>query len=238
MLRAMSELKAIDANLWICDQPLRYLGFAVGARMTLVRLSSGEVLAISPVRLTESLRAEVDAIGPVRQLVAPNRYHHLFVGDWMAAYPEAQAHAAPGLQKKRKDVSFHSTLGDEAPAAWARDLDQIAWRGSPQLNEIVFRHKPTRTLIVTDAVHNVGPDRPFSGKLFMMMLGGYGGLKSNLIDRIIARDKAAVRETVRRILMWDFDRVIMAHGAVLDGGGHEAFRSAYAWLGNLTSPPA
>src|SRR5436190_1190713 len=143
----MAELIPIDANLWVCEQPLRFLGFQVGARMTLVRLSSGEVLAISPVRLTAELKAEVDAIGPVRQVVAPNLYHHLSAGDWMAAYPEAQAHAAPGLQKKRKDLSFHATLDDHAPAAWARDLDQIAWRGSPQLNEVVFLHRRTRTLI-------------------------------------------------------------------------------------------
>lgn len=231
----MSELKAIDANVWICDQPLRYLGFAVGARMTVIRLASGEVLVVSPVRLTETLKAEMDGIGPVRHLIAPNRYHHLYVGDWMKAYPEAQAHAAPGLQKKRKDVAFHATLGDDAPAAWAPDLAQIAWRGSPQLSEVVFLHKPTRTLIVTDVVHNVGPDRPFSGKLLMVLVGGYGGLKSNLVDRMIARDKPAVRETVRRILAWDFDRVIMAHGAVFEGGGRDAFRSAYAWLGDLSA---
>ena len=38
------------------------------------------------------------------------------------------------------------------------------------------------------------------------------------------------RAPVDRVLTWDFDRVIMAHGEVLESGGREAMRTAFAWL--------
>ena len=47
------------------------------------------------------------------------------------------------------------------------------------------------------------------------------------------RDRAAARAAVDRILSWDVDRVIMAHGDVLDAGGYDALRDSFAWL-----PPA
>ncbi len=101
----------------------------------------------------------------------------------------------------------------------------------PPQNESVFYHAATRTLICADAVHNAGADRPFSNKLFLSLVGGYGGFKTNLLDRLATRDKAASRASVERILAWDFERVVMAHGTVLEQGGKDAFRRAYAWLG-------
>jgi hypothetical protein len=44
------------------------------------------------------------------------------------------------------------------------------------------------------------------------------------------RDKQAARRSVAAILEWDFDRVVVSHGQVLETGGHEQFRAAFAWL--------
>jgi hypothetical protein len=46
--------------------------------MAAIRLSGGSLFVWSPVALTEDLRAEVDALGEVRYLVAPNSLHHGF----------------------------------------------------------------------------------------------------------------------------------------------------------------
>jgi hypothetical protein len=32
------------------------------------------------------------------------------------------------------------------------------------------------------------------------------------------------------MLAWDFDRIVIAHGEVLESGGREALRAGYAWL--------
>ncbi len=223
-------LRNLDQNLWVSEQPLKYMGLAVGARMTIIRLADGGLWVHSPLRLTAERRQAVEALGPVRFLVAPNKFHHLFIGEWMAAYPQARAYAAPGLPQKRKDLSFHAVLGDQAPAEWGEQIELQPWRGAPMLSETVFFHRPSRTLMVTDTVHNVGPDAGAFTSLVFKLFGGYGRLSTSLIERMVSRDRAAVRRTVDAVLQWDFQRVIMAHGHIVESNGAQAFREAYVWL--------
>jgi hypothetical protein len=222
--------RKLEENLWVDEQPLKFMGLEVGARMTVVQLADGALWVHSPLRLTPERRQTVDALGPVRFLVAPNKYHHLFIGDWMTAYPQAQSFAAPGLPEKRKDLRFHAVLSEQAPAEWAGQIEVLPWRGAPMMSEVVFFHRPSRTLIVTDAAHNIGEDTtPFTRFMFKA-LGGYGGLSTSLVDRFVTRDRAAARATVDTLLKWDFQRVIMAHGHIVEQDGARAFREAYSWL--------
>jgi hypothetical protein len=223
-------LRKLDENLWVAEQPLRYMGLEVGARMTVIRLADGSLWVNSPLRLLPERRQAVEALGPVRFLVAPNRYHHLFIGDWMAAYPEARAYAAPGLPEKRKDVSFHGMLSEQPPAEWAGQIEALPWQGAPMLSETAFFHRPSRTLVLTDMVHNVGPEAPAFTRFVFRLFGGYGKMGTSLAERVVIRDKAAVRRTVDSILQWDFQRVILAHGHIVEREGAQAFRQAYAWL--------
>jgi hypothetical protein len=224
------ELHRAHESLWFCEQPLRFMGAEVGARMAVVKLSTGGVLLYSPVRATPEVRREVDAIGPVEHVIAPNKFHHLFAGDWSSAYSGSKLWIAPGLHKKRKDLSHGSVL-DDAPAPWAVDVAHVPMRGQPLLNETVLFHKPSRTLICADAIHNVGAEKPLSSKVFYSLVGGYGGFKTNLLDKLATRDKPALRESWSRVLSFDIERVAMAHGVVLETNGRESLRRAYHWLG-------
>ena len=228
MMRAM--LTALAEDLWVYDQPLRFYGIEVGTRKTVVRLASGELWLHSATRPTPELRAAVDALGPVRYVVAPNRWHHLYVGDWQAAYPGALAYGAPGLQKKRPDLTFAAILDDTAPAGWAGQIDQIVKQGAPTMSEVVFLHRKSRTLIVSDTAHNFAPDAPTGTRIAFSLLGGWRGFRTTLLDRSVVRDRAAARASLERILQWDFDRIVVCHGAVLESGGKEALQRAYAWL--------
>jgi hypothetical protein len=197
--------------------------------MTVARCASGGLLLHSPIAPTTELRAAVDALGPVESLVAPNRWHHLYIGAWMNAYPNARAFAAPGLERKRRDIAFHGVL-DDAPGPWAPDLEHVPWRGAPVMSEVVFFHRASRTLVLTDAAHNFASGRPWFTRTVFRALGGYGGFRSTRPDRWLTKDRAAARASLERVLAWDFDRVIVSHGDVLDGGGRDALRAAYAWL--------
>lgn len=223
-------LRKLDENLWVADQPLNFVGLAVGARMTVIRLEDGALWVHSPLRLTPERREAVEALGPVRFLVAPNKFHHLFIGEWMTAYPQARAYAAPGLPEKRKDLRFHAVLSEAPPSEWARQFEVLPWRGAPTLNEVVFFHRASRTLVLTDTAHNFGPDvAPFTRFVFKAA-GGYGRLSTSVLDRLLNRDRTAARSTVDTILKWDIQRVIVAHGHIVEQDGARAFRDAYAWL--------
>ena len=198
--------------------------------MSVIRLKGGELFLHSPVSLDPELRGELDGLGTVRFAVAPNRMHHLFIGEYAEAYPKLELFAAPGLETKRKDVAWQGVLGDEAPTAWAGQLEQLFFRGFPLANEVVFFHPPSRSLLLTDLAFNIGSDSPTATRLAFRLLGAYNRFGPSLLERVLIRDRSAARASLQGILAWDFDRVIMAHGQVLKRGGREALRAGYAWL--------
>jgi hypothetical protein len=227
----MSGLRALADDLWVVEQPQRFFGLEVGTRMTVIRLAGGDLLLHSPVRLDPGLRRALDAIGPVRFAVAPNRVHHLYAGEVAQAYPGARLWVAPGLAKKRPDLRFEAELGDEAPIEWRGQVDQTFFRGRPYENEVVFCHRPSRTLITCDLAFNFGPTTTAtSTRLLMGLIRSYGRFGPTTLDPLLIRDRAAARQSLERILAWDFDRVIVAHGDVLEHGGREGLRSGYHWL--------
>ena len=75
-------LRQLAPDLWIAEQPLRFLGLELGARMTVVRLPGSRLLLHSPIARSRELAAEVERLGSPTYLVAPNRFHHLYARDW------------------------------------------------------------------------------------------------------------------------------------------------------------
>ena len=224
MLRKLAE------NLWVEERSQRFYGLEVGARMTVMRLEDGSLLLHSPVSLDPQLRSELDALGAVRYAVAPNRFHHLYAGEVAKAYPEARLWVAPGVERKRPDLEFVGVLGDEAPEEWHDEVGQIFFRGRPFENEVTFLHRPSRTLVLCDLAFNFGPHAPPATRVLMKLVGGYGRFGPTRLDPILIRDRPAARQSFERILAWDFDRVVIAHGEVLEAGGPDALRVGYDWL--------
>ena len=224
MLRKLAE------DLWVVEKPQRFLGLEVGSRMTVIRLADRNLFLHSPVELDLELRKELDAIGAVRYVVAPNRFHHLYAGKVALAYPEARLWIARGVGEKRPDLKLAEILTDEAPAEWSREVDQLYFRGRPFENEVVFLHRPSRTLVMCDLAFNFGPNVPLITRLTMSVLGGYGRFRPSRLDPLLIRDRRAARESLEHMLAWDFDRIVIAHGEVLERGGQEALRAGYAWL--------
>jgi hypothetical protein len=223
-------LRPLAPELWVVERPQRFCGLEVGTRMTVIRLADGGLLLHSPVELDAGLRRELDAIGRVRFAVAPNRVHHLYAGRVAEAYPGARLWVAPGLERKRPDLVFDGVLGDDAPAEWKGQLDQVFFRGRPYENEVVFFHRASRTLILCDLAFNFGPRSAAPTRLLMRLLRSYGRFGPSKLDPLLIRDRRAARQSLERILGWDFDRVVVAHGDVLESGGREALREGYAWL--------
>jgi hypothetical protein len=216
-------------GLWVEAAPQSFFGLHLGTRMTVVRLQDGSLLVHSPVALSADLKAEVDAIGPVRHIVAPSQGHHLYAGEWQSAYPNALLHAAKGLAKRRKDLSVDYELMGEAHADWRHDLDTTLIEGA-MLNETVFLHRPSRSLIVADALENFDTSSHWPTRTYLKVAGIHGkpGVSRSL--RPFFRDKKRARRSIDEILTWDFDRIVLAHGDVIESGANDALREAYRWL--------
>jgi len=224
-------LQKLAENIWVAAAPQRFLGLQIGTRMTIVRCKGEKLFLHSPVPLTQELRESLPALGEVGAIVAPNRYHHLHVKDYIEKYPEALVCAAPGLPEKRKDLRFHDVLREEPPEAWEGNLEQTLVRGMPALNEVVFFHPASRTLILTDLCFNYPPSESSLLRLYRRWIQDYEAkfAMARLI-KLMVRDRQALESSCERILRWDFDRVTVTHGEVLESGGKEAFRNAVRWL--------
>ena len=223
-------MRELGKDIWVADRHQRFYGLEVGTRMTVIRLADESLLLHSPVALDAALRRELDAIGRVRFAVAPNRVHHLYAGKVADAYPESRLWIGPGLERKRPDLVYVGVLGDEAPVEWSGQVDQTFFRGRPYENEVVFFHRASRTLLLCDLAFNFGPRAAAPTRLLMKLMRSYGRFGPSKLDPWLIRDRQAARQSLLRILGWDFDRVVVAHGDVLESGGHEALREGYAWL--------
>ena len=221
-------LKPFSADVWTETRRAKFFGVETGTRMTVVRLSDGGLFVHSPVALDPETRREVDALGEVRAVVGPSVFHHLFVGEWMAAYPKAVFGACPGLEWKRTDLSFTCVLGDTPHEVWSRDVEQVYF-SSRRENEVVFFDRRTRTMISADALLNLSVHDMASTRFIARLMGNSAPGVGHL-ERFMIRDRGLARRQVDRILAWDIDRIVVAHGGLVDRDGREVMRSAYAWL--------
>jgi hypothetical protein len=215
-------------DVWTDEREAKFFGVETGTRMTVVRLSGGGLFVLSPVELDDETRKAIDALGEVRAVVAPSLFHHLSVGQWMAAYPKAFFGACPGLEWKRSDLPFSSIVADEPHPIWKGDLEQVYFSARRE-NELDFFHAPSKTLIVTDALLNLSTHARKSTRFVAaLMRNSAPGL--GWMEPLMVRDRGLARRQVDRMLDWDFDRIILAHGQMVEPGGREVLERAYAWL--------
>jgi hypothetical protein len=224
-------LTQLHPDLFVCAVPYRALGMWVGRQLVVVRLPRGGLWVHSPIPWTPELRTAVARLGDVRHVIGPNRFHDECLKEFQAEYPNATFHGAPGLASDRPDIRFATEpLSDKPHPAWSDVIDQHLVAGMPRLNEIVFLHRPSRSLIIADLAFNFGPDTHWLLKLIMKMNGGYGRLAPSGFCKRMMRDRPAVRRSLDLILSWDFDRIIAGHGQNIETGGKPVLAEAFAFL--------
>lgn len=212
-------------ELWTLDHPLVVGGLHMGARATAVRGPSGVTL-LSAVPLTDQDVAALRKLGPVESVVAPNLLHHLFAS---AAVQKVGGRLVGPAGLKDKGVKLDATFeGGAAP--WGDALQAVVVNGVPKMGETVFFHPGSRTLVVTDLSFNIVDSGSWFTRVAMRMNDAYGKFGPSRLFKSMVTDKAALRESVDRIVALKPDRIVTAHGAVLESGGEAALQRAFSWL--------
>jgi hypothetical protein len=209
-----------------------FLSIPYPTRMAVVRLASGGAWVWSPVALPPGLEAAVSRVGPVRHIVSPNKLHHLFLKEWVARWPEARLHASPGLPRRRPDLEFTSELSDTADPGWAQEIEQVIFRGSFFMEEVVFFHRPSRTALVCDLVQRHDPAGLKGLKSWVMRLdalvGEHGSTPREWRASFLRRGRA--RAARARLLGWEPERLVIAHGTCAGESATAILERALAWL--------
>lgn len=214
----MSSLQFFEAQLSLPG------GTPLSVRSTLVSLQNGSKILISPIKFNEGQIQLLKQIKPTC-ILAPNCFHHLFVKKTAEALSITNLLAAPGLQEKRADISWTETLSEET---WPHhvELEMIFVGGAPKYNECVFLHKASKTLIVTDLLFNLKNLPGGFSTLIYRVMGTLNKTACSRLLNILMKDKIIFQKDIHRILEWDFDNIVMAHGEIIQGNGKEVFITA------------
>lgn len=225
----MSTLEPVADGVWAIQAPHSFMGLHVGTRMTVVKLSSGAVLLHSPVKLSQDVRNAIDAIGPVKHIVCPNLFHHMYAAEALGAYPAAKLHGPARLREKRSDLHFDAELSDVPDPDWQGDLLPITIEGS-LLGETVFYHPASKTLITSDLVENFQSHSHWLTRAYLKMNGMLGKVTWPPVMRIVYINRKAARASVERILALPFERIVIAHGDIITHDARETLRQGLQWL--------
>lgn len=210
-------LQPYGNSIWIGSGPIvKAFGFPFPTRMIVVKLAGGGVWINSPVNWPADDVQAVARIGPVVHLVSPTPLHDWRLESWVKAFPAARSWPA-------------KSLADVAPPDWSDDLDQLLFRGSRVLNEVEFLHRPSGTVIMGDFIQNYVPGKSAARNLLLKLAGVDGGTPVDVRASFIG-NKASGRASLERLLSWEFDKLIVAHGQCVDHDAREFVRRAFSWL--------
>ncbi|MDQ2878893.1 MAG: DUF4336 domain-containing protein [Pseudomonadota bacterium] len=226
-------LEEFGPSLYLANGPVvSFHGFPYPTRMAVARLSDGAAWIWSPIALTPELADAVEAIGSVGYIVSPNKLHHLFLAGWASRWPDARLMAPPGLARKMPDLRFDGELADTPGAGWAADIDQVVFRGSFAMEELVFFHRASRTALIGDLIQRFPPEymRGLTG--LMMKLGGVEGERGSTPRdwRMSFLHRKPARAARRKLLDWQPDRLLIAHGECARTGATAIISDALRWM--------
>ena len=233
----INTLKPVATDIWIVDgETINFKGVAFPTRMTVIRLKSGGLFIHSPTELTTELQLQIDALGPVEHLVSPNRIHYWWIGQWGKAYPTAIKWASPGVEAavKALDWDFDRQLSNNDGTPWENELNQLRITGSRFLEEYIFFHKSSKTLILADLIENFELDRVPSRwvRLLLTCAGNTdpdGKLPIDLRLSYFGRHNQ-LSDAINTMIDWQPERVIVAHGRWYSQDGVKELQRAFRWV--------
>ncbi|RED53595.1 DUF4336 domain-containing protein [Aestuariispira insulae] len=241
-------MERIGENIWIVEGGnVDFYGFPYPTRSVIIRLPDGGLWIWSPIALTPELKAEVESLGSVKHLISPNKIHYLFLKDWKAAWPEAQLWGPQStldkLRKMHGDAEFERSfagmapLDQTAPVDWQGALDLVRFTGSVFMDELVFHHVESDTVILADLSENFDCEfiknnwSKWTHKFahFWGITVESGG-KAPLEWRLSWFNKKQARAAREKVLSWGPRQVIMAHGAWQRENGRAFLEKSLSWI--------
>ena len=205
----------VTENLWTVPSPLAVFGIIhLNTRMTILRLESGGLWIHSPVQWTPELNDQVCKLGSIEYIVAPSCFHHMFVGPWKEHHPNAKICAPKGLQKKRDDLIIDCILQDDTHSLWPNEIDYFEVKGMPIVQEHLFFHRSTNTLIITDLFFYMPLATGFTS-VYAWLNGVKNTVATPLLFKSAIKDKIAFRNSLEPVRNLTVHRLSMCHHIVL-----------------------
>ena len=217
-------LQPIAPNLWLLRYPLVMLGINLGRAVTIIRLATGKLIIHSTGPFSGEDVAAIKALGEPAWIVEALLRHDTFASEGRRAFPAARYLAPDGFSLA---TGFAAEPLIRPPAEWTEEIAVTAIGGAPAFGELVLLHRPSKTLIVADLIFNFEEKRSLWTRAFLWLATVNGRYRPGMTlpYKLALKDRAAYAASIREILTWDFDRIIVGHGDPIGSGGKEKLRS-------------
>eukprot|EP01024_Parvocaulis_polyphysoides_P061550 TRINITY_DN6824_c0_g1_i2.p1 TRINITY_DN6824_c0_g1~~TRINITY_DN6824_c0_g1_i2.p1 ORF type:complete len:294 (-),score=16.28 TRINITY_DN6824_c0_g1_i2:69-857(-) len=206
--------------IWMAERPFYWNGLDVGSRMAVIQLGDGSLWVHSPLALDQQLSEELEKIGPVKHIVSPNYEHVKYAGQWMQSYPQAKGYACPGLMEKLPELPFAQEVTNDPPKEWLGEIDCVfldyeynPFTRKPFFNEVVFVHRPSCTLIVSDLYWNYPVDLT-GGEWFWKQ--GMDRLYGPFYKQFMIKNTDIYDSKIAELMQLEWDCIVPCHGDLVE----------------------
>lgn len=213
----MSE-KNISFHECTIQMPL----MALPVRSSLVTIGENKIFLAPGSALSEM---DYRNITGVTDIVATSLLHAAGVPLALRHFPQARVWAAPGLRKSKPGIP------------WTHDLNKLAWfyqealpmvllRGIPKVNEVVFFHRDSGSLLVSDLFFSLREASGWGAWAILKMFGTYRRFGMSRFFARFVKDRPEFENSLREILSYPFSQIVPCHGEIERRTPAVAFRQA------------
>jgi hypothetical protein len=217
----------VPDSIWVTERPVWFSGVRLRSRTTVVRLSGGALWIHSPCTPTDEVCGALDALGEVRWIVVPNRYHHLQTPATAARYPKAIVVGPASAQSRNSDVRLAMGTDDPAYIRSTPELTSIKLGGVPFLDETVFFHPASGSLIAADLLMSAGARDHFTWRIAARIFGRYGKISTPPDVQMHTRASTAVAESIAQMRALPLERILVAHADPISDRPGECLAEAW-----------
>jgi hypothetical protein len=215
------EWREIAHGVAVMQYPLRAFGIDFRRYVTLLRLTDGRVVIHSTAPFTAEDVEAIGRFGEPSWLVEATLMHDTFARRASAAFPNIPYLAPAGFAK----LSAVPTLPlHPPPRDWAGEIEVLKVDGLRKINEHVFFHLASRTLVLADLLFHFSADSRGWSRFFaqrIMRLPRLFGISA--FFRLMIRDQKAFALSLEKMAQWDFEQIVVGHGEPIQNDAKPIF---------------
>lgn len=212
---ALPNLEFLDSSV---PMPLMLLP----VRTVVVQLENARVLLSPGSKLTQE---QLVACGNVTDIVAPNLFHSGGMKQASKVFPAARLWGPVGCESKHPTLPWTGHLGVDA-WPFEQELSLVAVEGMPTFRESVFVHHASKSLLLSDLLFNMEDASGFGAWFFFSLFGTWRRLAVSKLFVKRIEDRAAFQTSVEKLMAFEFDTLVPAHGAIVSTDAKSRLKAA------------
>jgi hypothetical protein len=202
--------REIAQGVAVMQYPLRAFGIDFHRCVTLLRLTDGRVVIHSSAPFTAEDVEAIRLLGKPSWQVEATLMHDTFARAAHTVFPDIPYLAPDGFAK----LSGVPTQPlNPLPPEWAGEIEVLRVEGLRKINEHAFFHRASRTLVLADLLFHFPADARGWSRFFaqrIMRLPRLFGISA--FFRLMIRDQEAFARSLKKVLEWDFEQIVVGHG--------------------------